>query len=287
MNNRIFIAPVAQAKIDNWVKICPKEISGLGTVEVLPDGTLMIDQVYLLKQECTASDTELDSFAITELMGSLPQDKREKLRFWWHSHVNMDVFWSGTDLSAIQTLRSTVKDFLISIVYNKRGQYKARLDVMAPFCNTHFDNQPLYKDASPDYLYMMKAQEIAEDTTLTEYQRVMKGWQELSSFDTMKKLREDMMEHCKAEYDEKVTLRSYATVFGKGYGGYAAGASSRWTKKTTKPKTKKLIGLGDDDIDDVLDDMERNNNYAALSAYFSTHDDTESWEWNPKDTYDK
>jgi len=260
MRNKIFINPMAQAQIDNWVKICPQEISGLGTVELTPEGHFYVDQVYLLDQEVSASETELDEEAVIKLMASLPPAKQEKLRFWWHSHVNMGVFWSSVDHACMQKLRSTVTDFLVSIVYNKKGEQKARVDVMSPFCDTHFDDQPVYLDVMPDYLFnralndifdkpddtllkcyydiaqvvnnpklkpwdkLVGSQTIIQDLTDDPEEQIefLEGFGELASFDAMAALRKDFMEYCQKQYKEKVRLShsSYSGKIGSKWGAY-------------------------------------------------------------------
>jgi len=52
------------------------------------------------------------------------------LKFWWHSHANMSVFWSGTDDVCAETLS---KEFAFSMVVNKAGERKCRLDLYSPF----------------------------------------------------------------------------------------------------------------------------------------------------------
>jgi hypothetical protein len=50
--------------------------------------------------------------------------------YWGHSHVNMGVFWSGQDEECIESfLNFTGTGVLASVVYNKKGEWKARVDV--------------------------------------------------------------------------------------------------------------------------------------------------------------
>jgi hypothetical protein len=65
-------------------------------------------------------------------------------RLWWHSHVNFQAFWSGTDTDTIDDF-DTEEDkgnWFLSIVGNKKGEYKTRLDVFKPFRYT-FEELPV------------------------------------------------------------------------------------------------------------------------------------------------
>ena len=63
----------------------------------------------------------------------------ESLKLWWHSHVNAGCFWSGTDEATIERFSN---GWMLSIVGNKLGEYKARVDLYEPFRIT-IDELPL------------------------------------------------------------------------------------------------------------------------------------------------
>ena len=46
------------------------------------------------------------------------------------SHANMGVFWSGTDTATIRKIGGS--DFFVSLVTNKAGDYRVRLDIYKP-----------------------------------------------------------------------------------------------------------------------------------------------------------
>lgn len=122
----ITICPVAEGMIREWVDLCDKEISGLGKVIQRPDGSLHVSKVYLLEQEVTSVETELDDEAVATLLYETRMDEGE-MTFWWHSHVNMNTDWSGTDYDTMIQFGS--KGALISAVYNKRGDRRVALYV--------------------------------------------------------------------------------------------------------------------------------------------------------------
>lgn len=122
---RVYINPIEKAKLDNWIDLATGEISGFGTIEERADG-FEITEVFLVKQVCTGSTTEIDEADIAVWLGEIG-DKNNKLRLWWHSHAHMGVFWSGTD-EATQKLIDP-PDYLISLVMNKKGEFLIRIQL--------------------------------------------------------------------------------------------------------------------------------------------------------------
>jgi len=122
-------------KLFAYIRAVDTEISGLGLVsmQTFDDGAdFIIEDLFLLDQECTVSQTTLDPNAIGELMIQLIQQGVDlgKLKLWWHSHQKMTVFWSGTDNGTISQLG---QEWMLSIVGNHRGQILARVDIYKPF----------------------------------------------------------------------------------------------------------------------------------------------------------
>ena len=121
---KVMINEVELEKIHWYVDKCDVEISGLGKIVKLDDGTLYVNKIYLLKQECTASDTELDAEAIADLLYESRKDEGEML-FWWHSHHNMQVFWSGTDYATIEDLGKN--GMIVASVFNKKREIRTAI----------------------------------------------------------------------------------------------------------------------------------------------------------------
>jgi hypothetical protein len=118
-------------KLQLYIETCPVEISGLGNIEVYSPEELMITDIFILKQNATAVSTTLDTDAIAEFLtiGVEKSDELTNIRCWWHSHVNMDVFFSPLDENTISCFTG---DFLVSVVGNKRGEFLSRLDIFQP-----------------------------------------------------------------------------------------------------------------------------------------------------------
>jgi proteasome lid subunit RPN8/RPN11 len=133
MKPRLVILPHVYAEIMHYVRSYDKEISGLGRVERASDGTMVVTKVYLPTQENDAASTDLDEASVAKLLYTSREDKGS-MSFWWHSHVNMSAFWSGTDHATIQQFGEG--GFVVATVFNKRAEYKTALyrkgDEVAP-----------------------------------------------------------------------------------------------------------------------------------------------------------
>jgi len=108
------------------VDLCPQEVGWYGIVDKREDGALVIDEIFLLKQEANGGTCELAEDGFASLYEKLTEDGREndvdKLRFWGHSHANGAVGPSGQDeTQAMETLNDT-QDFLIRAICNKDGK---------------------------------------------------------------------------------------------------------------------------------------------------------------------
>ena len=114
-----------------YIEVCPMEVGGLGAVE-WREGDLVVTDIFLLEQAVTAASTKLDPAAVARFVADWVRRGRdsEHLRFWWHSHADMGVFWSATDLQTIRELSE--ENFLVSLVGNRRGETLTRLTVSKP-----------------------------------------------------------------------------------------------------------------------------------------------------------
>lgn len=211
---KIVVSAEVHAKITNWVELCSKEISGLGTITETED-SIYVDDVYLLEQEVTSTDTDLDPLAVSKLMSNLPPGESSRLRFWWHSHVNMGVFWSKTDEDCIETLRGSGK--ILSIVYNKKGEFLARVDYDDDAIYAKFDGLPMYLE-SPEEWFLQPHQEAMEKNIIENFQGNPKkdpiGFarfyaDNIGEVDGHGILKESLKEYCKTEMDKKVKFKTY------------------------------------------------------------------------------
>lgn len=112
--------PVYQ-KILHWVDKSQVEISGLGKV-VMEDGVFVVKSASLAKQVNTGTHTEMAGPAVAKMMYEL-RDEPGHLNFWWHSHCDMEVFWSGEDMATIYQIGD--QGWCLATVFNHKHEYRA------------------------------------------------------------------------------------------------------------------------------------------------------------------
>ncbi len=126
----VWIDPMPHEKLWLWTRMAKGEVSMLGLVEDTPDGPA-ITNLYLMKQTCTGASTDMDQADVARLLFDLGSAGLEgQLRAWVHSHADMAVFWSKTDDDCIEGLGG--EPYIVSIVVNRRGDVRARVDVFKP-----------------------------------------------------------------------------------------------------------------------------------------------------------
>lgn len=128
---------VTWRKIQAWVGMTTKEISGMGLVKQ-EDNELYVYDVFLIEQENTSSYTDIDDTALLKLFNELLSaddadngDRIDNFKFWFHSHANMGVFWSGTDDGCIEKVMQSAPWF-VSAVFNREGAVRVRMDLKTP-----------------------------------------------------------------------------------------------------------------------------------------------------------
>jgi hypothetical protein len=162
-NLNALITPEAKQMLDLYVDLAQDEVSGLGIVS-LTNGQFCIEKIYLLKQECSTSETELDPEAISLLMTEMMKNEEDpgKLKLWWHSHANMGVFWSTTDEA---TAGKFGNGWMLSVVANKKREYKVRLDIYDPVHVVLDDINLVVSMPVSDELRKLAEEEVKEKIT--------------------------------------------------------------------------------------------------------------------------
>lgn len=110
-------------KIMYFVEKSPVECSGLGMVRK-EKGVWTVTDAFMLPQKNTATTTDIDPEDMAKALFDY-KDHPDEMILWWHSHVNMGVFWSPTD-------KTTITDFAkggqcVATVFNKKGEYLSAL----------------------------------------------------------------------------------------------------------------------------------------------------------------
>lgn len=127
----VYIAQEAKQRLDLYIQCAAGEISGLGTVERFGEKDFLVTAVHLIDQECTGASTELSQEDVSKfLLEAIRKGiAGETIKLWWHSHSDMECFWSGTDDDTVSGLG---REWMLAVVGNKAGQYRARLDFFDP-----------------------------------------------------------------------------------------------------------------------------------------------------------
>ena len=127
---RVCIGLETFKKIISFVRVARGEVNGMGIVKKIGNDFLISD-AFILKQNAGAAHAEIDPMALNRLVAEC--EDYDKLRFQWHSHVNMPAEFSGVDTATIANYAGYFGDFMISFVGNKQGEYSCRLDLFKPF----------------------------------------------------------------------------------------------------------------------------------------------------------
>lgn len=135
------------ALVDN----CDIEISWFATV-TREDHIYRIDEVYVQEQVCSGATTRMTEDGDARMQNELLSTKNgfddlNKIRCWGHSHVNMGVSPSHTDISTARKFISGFNDFYITLIINKRREINCTIYDIAR--QVEF-NSPVLKLEDPD-----------------------------------------------------------------------------------------------------------------------------------------
>lgn len=128
----ILIDDLVYQEVMHYVNKSDFEVSGLGKVVVEKDGdstVLRVTKVIILPQKNTSVHTELDPAAIGKAEYELRNEPGD-LRWWWHSHVKMETFWSNEDLNTIAELSQ--HDWFCATVFNQEEDMRSAYAQAAP-----------------------------------------------------------------------------------------------------------------------------------------------------------
>lgn len=201
---KLILTPKAYLQLKYYTNLVSSEISGMAKSKIDKDENIIVQDVIIFKQEVSSATTDIDDQAQAKFLAELMKkdEKLEDWNIWWHSHADMDVFWSGTDDKTIEG-HSGLQSYLISLVTNKAGEYKARLDVFP-------------KDTSPFKKVMFNTYELEVEVQLNkeiEKQKIKlekiaeKALEEVEKLETFENKR--LEKKCELEIKQKVTEKKY------------------------------------------------------------------------------
>lgn len=150
----IYFSLEAWVKMISLVKTCDKEIAWQATVEKRKfknkedskDFFYYIKQVFVYPQKVTGTFVDTDEIKYAEWSLTLDDETYNSLRFQGHSHVNMSVGPSGTDLNTYQNFLDQLDkdDFYIFMILNKKNEFNIMVYDFAQ--DILFENKDCYTD---------------------------------------------------------------------------------------------------------------------------------------------
>lgn len=151
---KIYFTTDVLMKMKTYVDEHDKEISWLGVVEK-EDNTYTVTDVMLFKQKVSGVTTDISEESLTEfgtkLIAEGKTDLFNKIRLWGHSHVNMQVFASGTDNETFEQFYPHC-DYFIRLIVNKRGDIT--VDFVDMPNNLKFENIPWEELKTSEQVYI-------------------------------------------------------------------------------------------------------------------------------------
>lgn len=124
---RVLVSRAAYNRMWHFVDLADKEVGWLGTCDKV-GRDFLIENVFLFKQEVSATTTEITGDGLAEFAMGILSSRRDgmevinALRFWGHSHVRMGTSHSGQDESQMSTFQESGHDFFIRGIFNKNGR---------------------------------------------------------------------------------------------------------------------------------------------------------------------
>lgn len=142
---KVILEPVAFSKICLLMYNTDKEIGWHGLISRDKDEPTVfhVEDIILYPQTVTSVTVQTDDAKYGDWAINLPDEQFTKLRFHGHSHVNMGVTPSGTDLTYYSSLIKQFKNgFYVFMIINKR---------MEMYCQVYdFDNNAMYETGEVD-----------------------------------------------------------------------------------------------------------------------------------------
>lgn len=139
---KVVIDNLVYRKIMHWVNKSSNEVSGLGTLTLEEGGIFRVTSALMLPQRNGAAHTDIEPEDVNKLLFET-RNEPGNLRFWWHSHVQMSVFWSGTDMDTIKKLGA--HGWFLSTVFNQKNEMRSAYYSFDGL-QTPFGNQSLFLD---------------------------------------------------------------------------------------------------------------------------------------------
>jgi len=166
------------------------------------------------------------------------------LKLWWHSHVNMDVFWSGTDMDTIKQLGNG--GWFLNSVFNLKEEIKTCISMTDPM-KLFIDDIPTYIDTEEVDTELVKEVLESMDYDIKDIKSVCAN--------LTPKIDESYTNEWDTEFDDNVTVKAYKYSGNYTWPSYE---SSYHDKKKKKGKGKVKNPRVDVVMSELWDDLEDN-----------------------------
>ena len=168
----IVIDPVAYAKMTTIIMSESQEVGWHGISERKNAREFLIKDILVYPQQVTASTVDTDEEEYAKWLIQVPEEHFNDLHFHGHSHVNMGVFPSATDMGHREKITSQLgdEDYYIFMIWNKKLEWSAAVYDMA--------SNTLYETADVDVkipLGDMTAGDLLKDLESKVTQYVYRG----------------------------------------------------------------------------------------------------------------
>jgi len=156
---KIYLTDDVHKKYMAYMQLATGEISGIGRSTLDEHKNVIITELWLWRQECTSTTTDvIDHNAMFELVADLVGQgiPMEELNVWWHSHVDMEAFFSGTDKT---TINEWVNNrYLVAVVGNRRSEFQGVISIKAPIpCEIAADVEVLQSEPDQEFMDAIQA----------------------------------------------------------------------------------------------------------------------------------
>ena len=130
----IDFSPIAFLKMTALIREFSSEVAWHGTVERISPTRFLVKDILVYPQKVTGATVNTDQEAYAKWMQELDDETFNSLRFQGHSHVNMGVSPSSTDIEnqgRIVSQFGSADHFYIFMIWNKSMDFSARVFDMA------------------------------------------------------------------------------------------------------------------------------------------------------------
>lgn len=141
----ITINPVAYGKMLTIIMSQTEEVGWHGVIERTGKDQYLLTDILVYPQQVSAANIDTDEEEYAQWLIGIDDDVFPKMHFHGHSHVNMGVGPSTTDMGhrtkITSQLRPKTDDFYIFMIWNKRLEWSGAVYDMAT--NTLFDTEDI------------------------------------------------------------------------------------------------------------------------------------------------